>query len=53
MLIEKRYYEKNRLLWSIFYYEYRQDHGKLYPGGIILRNYRFGYNLVVRLKEVR
>ena len=53
MLIEKRYYEKNRLLWSVFYYEYRQDHGKSYPAGIILRNYRFGYNLIVRLKEVR
>jgi hypothetical protein len=53
MLIEKRYYEKNRLFWSVFYYEYRQDHGKFYPAGIMLRNYRFGYNLIVRLKEVR
>jgi len=52
-LIEKRYYEKNRLLWSVFYYEYRQDRGKLYPVGIILRHYRLGYNLIVRLKEVR
>ena len=53
MLIEKRYYEKNRLPWSVFYYEYRRDHGKFYPGGIILKNYRYGYNLIVRLKEVR
>ncbi len=54
MLIEKRYYEKKRLLWSVSYYEYRhQGHGKFYPAGIIFRNYRFGYNLVVRLKEVR
>lgn len=53
MLIEKSYYEKNRLCWSVFYYEYRQDHGKFYPAGIMLRNYRFGYNLIVRLKEVR
>lgn len=52
-LIEKRYYEKNRLLWSVFYYEYRKDHGKFYPAGVMLRNYRFGYNLIVRLKEVR
>lgn len=52
-LIEKRYYEKNRLFWSVFYYEYRQDHGKFYPAGIMLKNYRFGYNLIVRLKEVR
>ena len=52
-LIEKRYYEKNRLLWSVFYYQYSRDHGKFYPAGIILKNYRFGYNLIVRLKEVR
>lgn len=52
-LIEKRYYERSRLLWSVLYYEYRQDHGKFYPAGIMLRNYRFGYNLIVRLKEVR
>jgi len=52
-LIEKRYYEKNRLFWSVFYYEYIERQGKFYPAGIILKNYRFGYNLIVRLKEVR
>ena len=53
VLIEKRYYEKNSLVWSVFYYEYRQERGKFYPAGIILRHSRFGYNLTVRLKEVR
>ncbi len=52
-LIEKRYYEKKRRVFSVFYYEYREVRGKFYPAGIILRNYRFGYNLIVRLKEVR
>ena len=53
LLVEKRYYEKNHNLWSVFYYEYRLDKGKLYPAGLILKNHRFGYNLVIRLKEVR
>ncbi|NQU74305.1 MAG: hypothetical protein HQ547_06340, partial [Candidatus Omnitrophica bacterium] len=37
MLIEKRYYEKNCLLWSVFYYEYRRDHDKFFTGGIMLK----------------
>jgi hypothetical protein len=53
MLIEKKYYEKKQLTWSVFYYEYRRERDKYYPAGIILRNSRFGYNLTVRLKEVR
>ena len=53
MLIEKGYYEKGRCLWCVFYYEYRQERGKFYPAGIILKNYHYGYNLIVRLKEVR
>ena len=53
MLIEKRYYEKNRLLWSVFYYGYRLEQGKFYPSVTMFKNYRFGYNLIVRLKEVR
>jgi hypothetical protein len=53
LLIEKSYYEKKHRVWSVFYYEYRLDRGKFYPAGVMLKNYRFGYNLVVRLKEVR
>jgi hypothetical protein len=53
LLTEKHYYEKNRNLWSVFYYEYSLNKGKLYPSGLILKNHRFGYNLVIRLKEVR
>jgi len=52
-LIEKHYYEKNRKLWSVFYYDYLIYKGRLYPAGLILRHHRFGYNLIIRLKEVR
>ena len=53
MLVEKKYYEKNHLVWSVSYYEYRQERGKYYPSGIMLKNSRFGYSLIIRLKEVR
>lgn len=53
MLVEKKYYEKNHLIWSVSYYEYRQERGKYYPSGIMLKNSHFGYSLIVRLKEVR
>ena len=52
-LIEKHYFEKNHKLWSVFYYNYLINNGKLYPENIILKHYRFGYNLIIRLKEVR
>lgn len=52
-LIEKHYSEKNRKLWSVFYYDYLMDKGKLYPSALILKHHRFGYNLIIRLKEVR
>ena len=52
-LIEKHYYEKNRKIWSVFYYDYLMNKGRLYPAGLILKHHRFGYNLIIRLKEVR
>ena len=53
LLVEKRYYENGSKVWSASYYEYRREGGKLYPGGIILENHQYGYQLVVRLKEIR
>jgi hypothetical protein len=53
MLIEKSYFEKGRCAWRVYYYEYRREQDKFYPAAIILKNYRFGYNLIVRFKEVR
>lgn len=52
-LSEKNYYEKNRKIWSVFYYEYTLKDGKIYPEGIALRHYKYGYKLIIRLKEIR
>ena len=52
-LIEKHYSEKNRKLWSVFYYDYIMNKGRLYPASLILKHHYFGYNLIIRLKEVR
>jgi len=53
VLIEKNYYENNRKVWSVFYYEYQKMNEKLYPAGIIIKHYQYKYNLVVRLLEIR
>ncbi len=53
VLIEKRYYEKKNKIWSVFYYEYREEEGMLYPGGIVLEDHERGYRLVVRLREIQ
>jgi hypothetical protein len=53
VLIEKRYYENGSKVWSVSYYEYRLDGGKLYPDGIILDHHEYGYRLLVRLREIR
>ena len=52
-LVEKKYYEDNKLKWRVSYYEYRQKNGKIYPGGIVMNNYIYGYTLTVRLKEIK
>ena len=53
VLIEKNYYENNRKVWSVFYYEYQKVNEKLYPAGIIIKHYQYKYNLIVRLLEIR
>ena len=53
VLIEKRYYNGDRRVWSVSYYEYCREKGKLFPAGIILTHYEYRYQLVVRLKEIR
>lgn len=51
-LVEKGYYEEDMLNWKVSYYEYQQKDGKIYPAGIILKNYKYGYTLTIKLKEV-
>jgi hypothetical protein len=52
-LSRKNYYEGKKKIWSVFYYDYQLKDGKIYPKGIVLKNYRYGYELIVRLKEIR
>lgn len=51
-LSEKRYRRNGSLEWRARYYEYRRIGSKLFPGGIVFENRRYGYSLVLRLKEV-
>jgi hypothetical protein len=53
LLVEKRCIVDNQAIWRINYYEYREKNGKLHPAGIILDNIKYGYKLIMRLKEIR
>lgn len=52
-LAEKNYYEESRLVWGVSYYEYLSENGKIYPRNILLRNRKYGYDLIIKLKEIR
>jgi hypothetical protein len=52
-LVEKNYYEDGATVWTVSYYEYKRNKGKLYPIGTILTNIKFGYRLIVKLKEIQ
>jgi hypothetical protein len=41
-----------RLCIAFLNYEYQYDKGRLYPGGIVLENFKYGYSLIARLKEI-
>lgn len=51
-LATKRYKEKNKVVWTISYYEYEEKEGKIFPKGIILNHLKHGYRLEIRLKEI-
>ncbi len=51
-LVQKKFYEKGRLSWSVSYYEYVIVDGKLYQGGIIMDNRKHGYRLIIRRKGI-
>jgi hypothetical protein len=51
-LVEKRYYENGGMVWSVSYYEYRSENGKLFPGGIVFDHHEYRYRLLVRLREI-
>ncbi len=52
LLIEKRFKEENDTIWTVSYYEYRNENGELHPGGAILKHHRHGYQLTVRLLQI-
>ncbi|MBU0896928.1 MAG: hypothetical protein KJ629_05290 [Candidatus Omnitrophica bacterium] len=53
LLITKNYYEKERLIWSVSYYQWHNNHGKIYPAGVVFKHHRYKYELVSRLREIR
>ena len=52
LLIEKRFKENKRTVWTVSYYEYRKEEGELHPGGAILKHRGHRYQLTVRLLEI-
>ena len=52
-LAEKNYYESNKRIWSVSYYGYIFNNGKIYPKNIVLKHYKYGYDLIIKLKEIR
>ena len=50
-LIEKRFYSDQFISWQVTYHDYKSIGGKRYPQGIVLTNYKDGYQLVIREKE--
>lgn len=53
LLIEKKYYEKNKPIWSVSYYQWEKYQGKFYSLGIVFKNYKYDYQLISRVKEIR
>jgi len=52
VLVEKRLCDEHGAVWRVTYHEYVEEDGKLYPGGIVMRHCRYGYRLVIRLKQI-
>jgi hypothetical protein len=52
VLTEKQYYKGRRKAWTASYYEYQLHEGRLYPGGVVLKNHEHNYRLTVSLKEI-
>jgi len=50
-LVEKRMYDDRSISWSVGYFDYQEREGKRFPRGIVLTDYRGGYQLTIREKE--
>ncbi len=52
-LFEKRLKVQDRVVWSIRYDDYFKQNEKIYPKMISLKNYMYGYKLVIKLNGVK
>jgi len=50
-LVEKRYKEKGRKVWTVYYADYKEKDGKIHPWRILLKHHKHGYSLMVNAKE--
>lgn len=52
VLLEKRYKEGRRQIWSVRYFEYRDQNSKIYPSKIFFKHNARKYKVTLRLKEI-
>lgn len=51
-LVMKKYFDHGMLRWKVGYYEYRKKGGRLYPGGVVLTDRKWGYTLTARIRKI-
>ncbi len=51
-LVEKIHFNGKKKVWAVHYYEYEHKNNKIYPKGIIYRNYLYQYKLILNTKEI-
>lgn len=52
VLVEKRWLDGKDVVWSVSYHEHMEKSGALHPRGIVLNHRRYGYRLLLGLKEL-
>jgi hypothetical protein len=52
-LVSKSCQESGRLIWRARYYDYLALSAKLYPRGVVFENYKYGYRIIIKVKEIR
>ncbi len=51
-LVEKRFFEKRRKVWTVRYSDYLERDAKLYPETIVFQHHRYNYTITLYLKEI-
>ncbi|MCP3900854.1 MAG: DUF3261 domain-containing protein [Desulfobacteraceae bacterium] len=52
-LMKKTMYENNKKVWSVDYYDYKNINNKEIAFKIFLKNYRYGYTLEIKSKDIK